>query len=101
MGSAVVFLVQAVAQLLIFAIFAQFIVSLLIAFDIINTRNQFVWRLSAFLDAVVNPLLRPLRRFIPILGGVDITPIVLLLLVQAVMIAFNRVVAPLLIGALG
>lgn len=101
MGSAIIFLVHAAAQLLIIAIFAQFIVSLLIAFDIINTRNQFVWRVKAFLDAVVNPLLRPLQRFIPILGGVDISPIVLLLLIQAALIVFDRLLAPLLIGALG
>jgi YggT family protein len=101
MGSAIVYLVNGVISLLILAIFAQFIVSLLIAFDIINTRNRFVWQAKAFLDAVVNPMLRPLQRVIPILGGVDISPIILLLLIQALRILFDRTLAPLLIGMMG
>ena len=86
MGGAIVWLVNAVVGLIIFAIFAQFVISLLIAFDIINTRN---------------PMLRPFQRFIPILGGVDISPIVLLLAIQFLSIVFNRTLAPLLVGALG
>lgn len=100
MGSAIVYLVNGVISLLILAIFAQFIVSLLIAFDIINTRNRFVWQAKAFLDAVVNPMLRPLQRIVPILGGVDISPIILLLLIQAGRILFNNVLAGPLISLL-
>jgi YggT family protein len=101
MGSAIIYLVNGVISLLILAIFAQFIVSLLIAFDIINTRNRFVWQAKAFLDAVVNPMLRPLQRVVPILGGVDISPIILLLLIQALRILFNNAVAPILYRLLG
>src|SRR5213079_2061153 len=100
MGGAIVWLVNAVVGLIIFAIFAQFVISLLIAFDIINTRNRFVWQVKSFLDAVVNPVLRPFQRFIPILGGVDVSPIVLLLAIQFLSIVFNRTLAPLLVGAL-
>jgi YggT family protein len=60
-----------------------------------------VWQVKSFLDAVVNPMLRPFQRFIPILGGVDISPIVLLLAIQFLSIVFNRTLAPLLRGALG
>jgi YggT family protein len=101
MGVAIVWLVNRIIGLLIFFIFAQFVVSLLIAFDIINMRNQFVWTIKRFLDAVVNPMLRPFQRFIPILGGVDISPIVLLLSLEFVSIVFNRMLAPLLTSALG
>ena len=101
MGGAIVWLVNSIVGLIIFAIFAQFVISLLIAFDIINTRNRFVWQVKSFLDAVVNPMLRPFQRFIPILGGVDISPIVLLLAIQFLSIVFNRTLAPLLVGALG
>ena len=101
MGSAIIYLVNAVISLLILAIFAQFIVSLLIAFDIINTRNRFVWQAKAFLNAVVNPMLRPLQRVIPILGGVDISPIILLLIIQALRILFNNAVGPILYRMLG
>jgi YggT family protein len=101
MGAALVWLVNSIFGLVIFAIFAQFVISLLIAFDIINTRNAFVGQIKRFLDAVVNPMLRPFQRFIPILGGVDISPIVLLLAIQFIRILFNRMIAPLLIGTLG
>ena len=101
MGVAIVWLVNRIFGLLIFLIFAQFIVSLLIAFDIINMRNQFVGTIKRFLDAVVNPMLRPFQRFIPILGGVDISPIVLLLAIQFVSIVFNRALAPFIISTLG
>jgi YggT family protein len=97
MGVAIVWLINRIFGLIIFAIFAQFIVSLLVAFDIINVRNRFVWQIKAFLDGVVNPMLRPFQRFIPILGGVDISPIVLLLAVQFISIVFNRLLAPLLL----
>jgi YggT family protein len=101
MGVAIVWLINRIFGLLIFFIFAQFIVSLLIAFDIINMRNQFVWTIKRFLDAVVNPMLRPFQRFIPILGGVDISPIVLLLAIQFISIVFNRMLAPYMIATLG
>ncbi|MDB5454066.1 MAG: hypothetical protein JWO33_2644 [Caulobacteraceae bacterium] len=101
MGAAIVWLVNSVIGLVVFAIFAQFVISLLIAFDIINTRNAFVGQIKRFLDAVVNPMLRPFQRFIPILGGVDVSPIVLLLAIQFLRILFNRMIAPLLIGTLG
>lgn len=101
MGGAIVWLVNAVVQLVIIAILAQFVVNLLIAFDIINTRNRFVWQAKAFLDAVVNPMLRPFQRIIPILGGVDISPIVLLLAIQFLHLLFNRTVGPFLIATLG
>ena len=58
------------------------ILSWLFAFDVINHRNRFVNQLAGFLDAVTQPLLAPFRRIIPPLGGIDISPIVVLLLLH-------------------
>jgi YggT family protein len=60
------------------------IASWLVAFNIVNPRNAFVYQILRFLDAVTAPVLAPFRRFIPLLGGVDITPLIALVLIQLV-----------------
>ena len=101
MGYAIVWLVDAVIGLMILFIIASAILSWLFAFDVINHRNRFVSQLANFLDAVTRPLLEPFRRIIPSLGGIDISPIVVLLLLQFARILFMRMAAPSLIALLG
>ena len=101
MGSAIIWLVNAVISLMVWAIIGTAILSWLFAFDVINHRNRFVNQLATFLDAVTRPLLEPFRRIIPSLGGIDISPIVVLLLLNFARILFNRMAAPILIGLLG
>lgn len=98
MGSAIVFLVNAIISLAIWAVIISAVLSWLVAFDVINTRNRAVYQIMTTLDRIISPLLSPIQRIIPSLGGVDISPIILILLLQAVSIAFNRVLAPILIG---
>jgi YggT family protein len=69
-----------VIELYKFVLIAAVIMSWLIAFNVINTNNRFVYAVSDFLYRVTEPALRPIRRFIPSLGGVDISPIILILL---------------------
>jgi YggT family protein len=52
-----------------------------VAFNVVNTRNNFVRSVWNFLDAVTEPVLRPIRSILPNLGGVDISPIILILLI--------------------
>ena len=94
MGEAIVWLVNAVFNLMWFFIIASAILSWLFAFDIINHRNRFVGQVAAFLDAVTRPLLEPFRRIIPTLGGVDVSPIVVLLLLGFAQRLFNGMAAP-------
>jgi YggT family protein len=101
MGSAIVFLINSIIGLVIWAVIIQAVLSWLVAFDVINLRNRFVYQLMHFLEAVVSPLLRPFQKVIPSLGGVDITPILLILVLQALKIAFNSLLAPTLIGIMG
>ena len=56
------------------------ILSWLVAFNIINTSNQFVYTVLDFLYRITEPALRPIRRIIPNFGGIDISPVVLILL---------------------
>ena len=62
-------------------IIASAIFSWLFAFNVINSRNQFVATVGEFLFRVTEPALRPIRRLLPNLGGIDISPIVLLLII--------------------
>ena len=101
MGFALVWLVNAVVTLMIWCIIASAILSWLFAFDVINPRNRFVGQIAYVLDTVTRPILGPLQRVVPSLGGIDITPIIALLALQFLSVLFNRTVAPILIMSLG
>ena len=60
------------------------VMSWLIAFNVVNARNDFVRSVWAALTALTEPALRPIRRFLPNTGGVDISPVVLFLLIVLV-----------------
>ena len=57
------------------------IMSWLVAFNVINTRNQVVHMIGSMLQQLTEPAMRPIRRFVPNLGGVDISPLILILLI--------------------
>ena len=91
------FIVSSLLELLVWAIIISAILSWLVAFDVINLRNRFVYNVSRFLDAVTRPVLAPFQRLIPPLGGVDISPIIVILILQGVIryllpIIFNPLV---------
>lgn len=62
-------------------IIASAIMSWLVAFGVVNVRNQFIRVIVDLLYRVTEPVLRPIRRFLPNLGGIDISPVVALLLI--------------------
>ena len=62
-------------------IIAQAVMSWLIAFNVINTHNDFVGQLWLVLDRITEPLYRPFRRIMPDFGGLDLTPMVALILI--------------------
>lgn len=77
-------LISVLLQLVVWAIIINAILSWLVAFDVVNLRNRFVASVAQFLDAVTAPILYPIQRVIPSLGGVDISPIIAILLIQFV-----------------
>jgi YggT family protein len=101
MGVAIVWLINTVINLVILTIIIRAIFSWLVMFNVINTSNRFVFEVLRFLEAVTDPILRPFQRFVPLLGGVDISPIVAFLAIKFVQIVFNRVLAGPLIALLG
>ena len=101
MGSFLYFIVRSILELLVWAIIISAILSWLVAFDVINLRNRFVYNVSRFLDAVTRPVLRPVQRFIPSLGGVDISPIIVILVLQGAITYLLPLIFGPLIAALG
>lgn len=84
MGRFLFFIISTLLQLLTWCIIANAVLSWLIAFDVINLRHPVARQVARFLDAVTAPVLRPFQRFIPPIGGIDITPILALLVIQGV-----------------
>ncbi len=78
-----------VVGLYIIVIFVSVILSWLIGFNVINRHNQLVDAISRTSYALTEPLMRPIRNFLPNMGGIDISPIVLLIGVNAFQYAVN------------
>ena len=81
---AILDIILIILDLYVWLLIASAILSWLIAFNVVNTRNQFVAAVAEFLYKITEPVLRPIRRFMPDLGGVDISPIVLVLIIYLV-----------------
>lgn len=72
-------LIDKVIDIYTWIVIAGAIMSWLVAFGVINVRNQFIRVVVDLLYRLTEPVLRPIRRFLPNLGGVDISPVILLL----------------------
>ena len=70
-----------VLQLYVYVIIAAAILSWLVAFNVVNRNNDFVRSILSLVTALTEPLLRPIRGAIPNFGGIDISPVILLLLI--------------------
>jgi YggT family protein len=73
-------LFDTIITLYVYVLIASAILSWLVAFNIVNMRNPFVAQVGEFLYRITEPALRPIRRILPNLGGIDVSPIILILL---------------------
>ena len=88
---AVFFLLHTGLNLLFWAVIIAAVISLLIGFNVLDTRNRAVWTIADFFTRVTEPVIRPVRSRLPNLGGIDISPMIVLLLIQAVMLLVSAV----------
>ena len=87
-------IVHLLIQAVIWLIVAWVIVSWLVNFDVINMRNRMANQVVRMLDMATRPILRPVRRIVPLLGGIDISPMI----VMIVLIAADQALLPALFG---
>jgi YggT family protein len=87
-------LVDNIVTLYIWLLILAAVMSWLISFNVINTRNRLVYTVADFLYRVTEPALRPIRRYIPSLGGIDISPVVLILALWFIRDLLFEILAP-------
>ena len=91
---AVLDVVMLALNLYVWILIASAVLSWLIAFNVVNTRNQFVSTVWDFLYRITEPALRPIRNMLPNLGGIDISPIILLLVIFFIQSVITRYIYP-------
>jgi YggT family protein len=77
--NALALLIDTVVQIYIYILIASAIMSWLIALNVINVRNRAVYYILSILYRVTEPVLRPIRRIIPSIGGIDVSPVIVII----------------------
>ena len=93
---AIFYLVLQILKLYSYVVIANVIVSWLIAFNILNTQNRFVYSILELSYRLADPILNKIRRFLPNLGSLDISPIILLLLIWFIEMCMKLYIAPMI-----
>jgi YggT family protein len=91
---AVLDIILIILDLYVWLLIASAILSWLIAFNVVNTRNQFVAAVAEFLYRITEPVLEPIRRMLPSLGGLDISPIVVILIIMFIQRVISYYIYP-------
>lgn len=74
-------LINSILNIFFWLLIASAVLSWLVAFNVVNTRNRAIYVIGDFLYRITEPFLRPIRNILPNLGGIDLSPIVLILLI--------------------
>jgi len=91
---AILDIILLVLQLYIWLLIASAVLSWLVAFNVVNTRNQVVATIGEFLYRITEPALRPIRNMMPNLGGIDLSPVILILLILLLQNVIVRYIYP-------
>ena len=93
---AVFYLALQILKLYSYVVIANVVISWLIAFNVLNTSNRFVYSILELTYRLTDPILNRIRRFLPNLGAFDISPIILLLLIWFIEMCMKLYVAPII-----
>ena len=93
---AVFYLVLQILKIYSYVVIAYVIISWLVAFNVLNTQNRFVYSLLELTYRLTDPILNKIRRFLPNLGALDISPIILLLLIWFIEMCMKLYLAPII-----
>ena len=90
---AIIQIVALIMQIIVVLVIVQFVIGLLFAFNVVNTGNQFLVQVYRSINALLEPVLGPIRRVMPDTGAIDFSPLVLILLLQILMIILQNIPA--------
>ena len=93
---AIFYLVLQILKIYSYVVIANVIISWLVAFNVLNTQNRFVYAVLDFTHRLTEPFLTRIRRFLPSLGAFDISPIILLLLIWFIEMCMKLYIAPMI-----
>ena len=93
---AIFYLVLQVLKIYTYVVIANVIIIWLIAFNVLNTQNRFVYSILELTHRLTDPILNKIRRFLPNLGSLDISPVILLLLIWFIEMCMKLYVAPII-----
>ena len=93
---AIFYLALQILKLSSYVVIANVVISWLVAFNVLNTQNRFVYSILELTYRLTDPFLRRIRAFLPNLGNLDISPIILLLLIWFIEMCMKLYVAPII-----
>ena len=93
---AIFYLVLQILKLYSYVVIANVLISWLISFNILNTQNRFVYSILEMTYRLTDPILNRIRSFLPNLGSLDISPIILLLLIWFIEMCMKLYIAPMI-----
>ena len=93
---AIFYLALQILKIYSYVVIANVVISWLVAFNVLNTQNRFVYSILEFTYRLTEPFLNRIRRFIPNLGAFDISPIILLLLIWFIEMCMKLYIAPMI-----
>lgn len=85
-------IVEMITTLIIWIVIVQFVIGLLFAFNVVSPSNQFLMQVYQSLNALLEPVLRPIRRLLPNTGAMDFSPMVLIILLNIVLIVLSNII---------
>jgi len=94
---AIFYLALQILKLYSYVVIANVVISWLIAFNVLNTQNRFVYSILEMTYRLTNPVLNRIRRFLPNLGSLDIAPVVLLLLIWFIEMCMYLYIKPMIL----
>ncbi|GGD59741.1 hypothetical protein GCM10011411_19940 [Aurantiacibacter arachoides] len=91
MLTALIAILGMIVQAIVILVIIQFVIGLLFAFNVVSGRNDFLQQIYSSINALLEPLLRPIRSILPRTGAIDFSPLVLILVLNALIIILSSV----------
>lgn len=86
-------IIALLVQVFVMLIIIQFVIGLLFAFNVVNSSNDFLRQIYSGINRFLNPILQPVRNLLPQTGALDLSPLVLIVVMQIVLIVLRNVIA--------